>query len=235
MRIGLIGAGAIAQRHVDILAPHAGANVVALCDRDPERARRMAEHSGAHPYTEWEQMLAGERLDAVFVCTPPAAHAAPAVAALGQGLPVYVEKPLARTLVDGQAIVDAWRSSGTVCTVGYQWRSLDVVEELRARLRGARPGMLISRSIAATEAARGDLARAREAGSGSWFTDPRQSGGILFELGSHDIDLQVTIAGPAASVQAFAAGPTSTASRSMRSTWSPPTPPSIWRSIPSSG
>src|SRR5438067_12250927 len=115
MRIGLIGAGAIAQRHVDVLTTHPDADVVAVCDPDPERAARLAEHAGARAHTEWEGMLGGERLEAVFVCTPPTVHAAPAVAALAQGLPVYVEKPLARTLADGGAIVDAWRSSGTVC------------------------------------------------------------------------------------------------------------------------
>ena len=110
----------------------------------------------------------------------------PAVAALAAGLPVYLEKPLARSLADGRAIVSAWQKSGTVCAVGYQWRSLDVLAELQALLRVTAPGMLVSRSYGPTEHARRDLE-----GRAEWFADPRRSGGILFELASHDIDLQI--------------------------------------------
>jgi predicted dehydrogenase len=89
-----------------------------------------------------------------------------------------------------------------VCAVGYQWRSLDVVAAARAALAGAHPGLLVSRSFGPTEPARADLGAAA---AGSWFADPRQSGGILFELASHDIDLQLALAGRVDSVQAGAA------------------------------
>jgi predicted dehydrogenase len=149
-------------------------------------------------------MLAAERLDAVFVCTPPTSHAGPVVAALGQGLPVYVEKPLARTLPDGLEIVAAWEASAAVCAVGYQWRSLDILNDLRSHLRGMAPGMMVSRSMGPTEKARKDLDRAASSSDAPWFVDPERSGGILFELGSHDIDLQLALAGPVESVQASA-------------------------------
>ena len=101
-------------------------------------------------------MLETEHLDAVFVCTPPTLHVDPAVASLARGLAVYLEKPLARSLADGRRIVEAWEASAAVCAVGYQWRSLDVVSELREHLRGAAPGMLVSRSFGPTESGRGD-------------------------------------------------------------------------------
>ena len=63
------------------------------------------------------------------------------------------------------------------------------------------PGLLVSRSFGPTEPARADLGAAA---AGSWFADPRQSGGILFELASHDIDLQLALAGRVDSVQASA-------------------------------
>ena len=95
---------------------------------------------GATAYQELEAMLAAEALDGVFVCTPPAAHLAPAAAALERGIPVYLEKPLARAAADGEAIVSAWRASGVPCAVGYQWRSLDVLDRVRAELADASPG-----------------------------------------------------------------------------------------------
>ncbi|HZI35964.1 MAG TPA: Gfo/Idh/MocA family oxidoreductase [Gaiellales bacterium] len=190
MRIGLIGAGAIARRHVGVLSALDGVELAAVCDSDLARAESIA--AGAALYGSWQQLLE-HPLEAVFVCTPPAAHAEPAIAALRRGLAVYLEKPLARAAADGEAIVAAWHESGGVCAVGYQWRSLALLGRVRDGLAGAAPGMLISRSVGPTEPGR----------AASWFGDPAASGGILFELGSHDIDLQQALAGPAASVQAL--------------------------------
>jgi len=190
VRIGLIGAGAIARRHLGVLSALDGVELAAVCDSDLARAESVA--AGAAVYGSWQQLLE-HPLDAVFVCTPPAVHAQPAIAALRQGLAVYLEKPLARTADDGEAIVAAWRESGEACAVGYQWRSLALLGRVRDGLAGASPGMLISRSAGPTEPGR----------AASWFGDPAASGGILFELGSHDIDLQQALAGPAGSVQAL--------------------------------
>ena len=205
MRVGLIGAGAIALRHLEVLAPRDDTVVAAICDTDLARAREVAGRHGAEAYESWRAMLDDAPLDALFVCTPPLAHAEPVIAALERRLPVYVEKPLARTEEDGLAIVEAWQDSPAVCAVGYQWRSLDVVDRLRRALAGGPPGMLVSRSFGPTEGGRLDLASGAAGTRAAWFTDPARSGGILFELGSHDIDLQIAIAGPVRAVQAQAA------------------------------
>ena len=196
MRIGFVGAGAIARRHLSALAVHPEVNVAAVCDLNPAVAEETAAAGGAAAYTDPEAMLAGERLDAVFVCTPPGAHRAPAEAAFERGLPVYLEKPLARSEADGEAIVSAWRRCGVVCAVGYQWRSIDVLDRLRAGLGGAPPGLLVSRGLGPAERGR----------TSTWFEDARAGGGILFELASHDIDLQRAVAGPVAEVQAASSG-----------------------------
>jgi predicted dehydrogenase len=200
VRVAFVGAGAIARTHIGLLAGPDGHEVVAVCDPIIDRAQ--AASPGARPYAEWEPMLDAERPDAVFVCSPPGGHAAPLLGALARRIPAYVEKPLARTLADGLAMVAAWEAAGCVCAVGYQWRSLDVVAAARAALARAHPGLLVSRSFGPTEPARADLGAAA---AGSWFADPRQSGGILFELASHDIDLQLALAGRVDSVQAGAA------------------------------
>ncbi len=200
MRVAIVGAGAIARTHL----AHLGRlrhRVVAVCDPVAERAGALAEAAGAEAYADWRQMLDAARPDALFVCSPPPTHAPPARAALERGIPVYLEKPLARSLADGRDIVSAWEASGCVCAVGYQWRSLDVVAAARDALAGSPPGLLVSRSFGGTEPARADLG---PAAAGSWFSDPRQSGGILFELGSHDIDVQRALAGDVESVQAAA-------------------------------
>ncbi len=197
VRLGIVGAGAMARRHLTALAVRPEATVAAVCDADAGLAERMARGVGGTAYTEWEAMLDAEPLDGLFVCTPPAVHLGPAAAAFERGVPVYLEKPLARSVGDGEAIVAAWRASGALCAVGYQWRSIDVLDRLRAELGGAVPGLLVCRSLGPTERGR----------SGAWFGDAAASGGILFELGSHDIDLLRALAGPVAAVQgASAAG-----------------------------
>lgn len=197
LRVGFVGGGAIARRHLVALAEHPEASVAAVCDLDVIVAEETAAAAGGDAaYVEWEAMLDGERLDAVFVCTPPAAHLAPAAGAFARGIPVYLEKPLARTAADGGAIVEAWRESGAVCAVGYQWRSVDLLDRLHAELGDDPPGLLMSRGLGPAE--RGRTSR--------WFEDAGASGGILFELASHDVDLQRAVAGPVAEVQAASAG-----------------------------
>ena len=89
-----------------------------------------------------------------------------------------------------------------MCAVGYQWRSLDVVAAARDGAgRHRRPGCW---SAAASAAPSRPAATSARPPAGSWFSDPRQSGGILFELGSHDIDVQRALAGEVESVQATA-------------------------------
>ncbi|MDX6630136.1 MAG: scyllo-inositol 2-dehydrogenase [Gaiellales bacterium] len=199
LRVGFAGAGAIAEHHLGVLGGQSGVQVASVCDLDERRAADVAGRTSARPFTSWEAMLDAGALDALFVCTPPAHHAAPAIAALERGLPVYLEKPLARALVDGEAIASAWKRSGTVCAVGYQWRSLDVLDGLRSSLQGSQPGLLVSRSFGPTEGERRDLE-----GGAAWFAEPAASGGLLFEMASHDIDLQIALAGPVESLQATA-------------------------------
>jgi predicted dehydrogenase len=187
LRIGFAGAGAVARRHMALLGELEEVEVVAVRDEHDE-----------------DRLLEGETIDALFVCTPPGAHAEPTVAALRRGVPVYLEKPLARTAEDGERIVSAWKESGTVCAVGYQWRALDFLDEVRAGLEDRGVGLLVSRNVSAAEGGRVEQLRSAAPGRPPWFADQRVSGGILFELGSHDIDLQVALAGPVVSAQAAA-------------------------------
>jgi myo-inositol 2-dehydrogenase/D-chiro-inositol 1-dehydrogenase len=199
LRVGFVGFGAAAEHHARVLIGQPGVQIAAVCDLDAHRAAQVAAAIRARGFADWREMLDAGTLDALFVCTPPAQHAAPAIAALERGVPVYLEKPLARALADGEAITSAWSRSGAVCAVGYQWRSLDVLDDLRSLLGGRQPGLLVSRSFGPTEGERRDL----EQGT-AWFADPSASGGLLFELASHDIDLQIALAGPVQSVQATA-------------------------------
>lgn len=189
MRVGLIGAGLIASEHAATLRRLEDVELVAVCDLEPGRAKQLAE--GAATYTQWTELLSKERLDTVFVCTPPLTHRDVTVPALEQGIHVYLEKPIARGLRDAQAIVAAAGRSRSVCAVGYQWRGIDVLDDLRAALEGQELGLLVGINAGP--------ARIRP-----WFLDRSQGGGNLLERASHHIDLQRALGGEVVAVQAAA-------------------------------
>jgi myo-inositol 2-dehydrogenase / D-chiro-inositol 1-dehydrogenase len=164
-----------------------------VCDVAADRAQDAAAGTGAQVFTDWREMLEAAALDAVWVCTPPQAHLDPAVTCLDRGLPVYLEKPVARDLADAATIVAAAKRSGAVCAVGYQWRAVEVLDDLRAAMAGRPVGCLVAESVGGTE-------------SRPWFLDRAAGGGNLLERGSHHIDLARVLAGEVVSVQAAAAG-----------------------------
>ena len=189
--VGMVGAGWIAQQHRRVLDAIADAELAAVCDIDLDRAGVLAAGTGARTYSDWRDLLDREDLGALFVCTPPRSHRDPAVAALSHGLPVYLEKPIARTLEAAADIVATAEGTGTVCAVGYQWHALDLLGELPGLLAGQQVGLLVGTNIGPTQ-------------SRPWFTDMRAGGGNLLERGSHHMDLARVVAGEVAAVQAAA-------------------------------
>jgi len=189
LRAGIVGAGWIGRRHAETLAGRDDVVLAAVCDVDAGRAAQVAGAGGARVFSDWREMLEAGGLDALWVCTPPRAHAGPAVAALDGGLPVYLEKPVARSVDDAAQIVSAARRGRAVCAVGYQWRAVDVLADLRAALAGRTVGCLVGQSIGGTE-------------SRPWFLSQAAGGGNLLERGSHHIDLARTLAGEVVAVQA---------------------------------
>lgn len=191
IRVGVAGAGWIAKEHRRVLDSLAEAELAAVCDVDRDRAEALAAGTGARTYLDWRDLLDGEDLGALFVCTPPGSHRAPAVAALSEGLPVYLEKPIARTVEDAAEIVSAATRTGTVCAVGYQWHALDLLDDLPGLLAGQQVGLLVGTSIGPTQVR-------------PWFVQMRAGGGNLLERGSHHLDLARAVAGEVVSVQAAA-------------------------------
>jgi len=189
LRVGIVGTGWIATDHIFLLGK-LGHEVVAVCDLDRERAERAAP-DGAAVYVHWHELLEGESLDALWVATPPLHHREPTIAALTRGIPVFLEKPVGRTMEDAAAIVETSERTGVVCAVGYQWHATEALEALHAELAGQRLALLLGVSIGPTAAR-------------PWFLDRAGGGGNILERGSHQLDLQRAIAGEVARVQAIA-------------------------------
>jgi predicted dehydrogenase len=135
-------------------------------------------------------MLDRERLDALYICTPPFAHGAPELAAAGHRLPFFVEKPLATNLATAVEIARAVEAQSLVTAVGYHWRYLDTVAEVRERLDRNPPRLLIGYWLDATPPP-------------SWWVMEEQSGGQMVEQTTHIFDLARLLAGEVAEVCAI--------------------------------
>jgi predicted dehydrogenase len=194
VRVGMVGAGWIAGLHAAALDAMPLVRLVAMTDADPARAAALARPRGARVYPDWQGMLDGERLDAIWICTPPLAHREPALAALAADVHVYLEKPIARTAADALAIVDAAAASDAVCAVGYQWHASELLERAREVTAGQSLALTIGRNYGPVPAR-------------PWFLRRAEGGGQLLERGSHHVDLQRALVGEVRAVSAVAASP----------------------------
>lgn len=107
LKTGIIGCGKVGDFHAKAYANLPGSQFVAVCDADRQRAEAFAARYGVNAYTDVTAMCQAEGLDVVSVCTPHPLHANPAVAAANCGCNVLVEKPLASSLADCDAIIEA--------------------------------------------------------------------------------------------------------------------------------
>ena len=123
--IAILGAGAIADVHVQAcLASPDLCEVLAVCDRFPEKARQLvsAHRLNADTPEDVRQVLLREDIDAVSICLPPSEHAWTAVAALNAGKHVLCEKPMAGSLEECDAMIGAARENGRLLGVVAQNR-----------------------------------------------------------------------------------------------------------------
>jgi predicted dehydrogenase len=135
-------------------------------------------------HSEPAALLADPEVDVVAVCTPPAAHAELALAALDAGKHVLVEKPLTVSIEDGERLAERAAAGPGLATVGlvYRWHRLN--RAARDLVRAGRLGAVSALSTVATS----DTAVA-PARTAPWRMDPDRGGGPLFELATHQVDL----------------------------------------------
>jgi predicted dehydrogenase len=123
IRLAVIGAGIMGQKHARIYSEMDGAELTTIVDMDENRAKSLAESCGAkNVYRDFHQALDAEQLDAVHVATPDFLHKEPVIAALRSGRHVLVEKPLAVTVADAEEIVRVSEETGCHVMVNYTHR-----------------------------------------------------------------------------------------------------------------
>ena len=181
LRIALLGTGWIMDFHARAVLEHPGAELVAAANwREPSLRRLAGRYGIARTTTDWRALAADPGVDAAVVGTPNAFHAPQAVAFLEAGKHVLVEKPMARTVAEADAMVAAARRSGAFLMVAHCWRFHPDVRALRSRVEAGELGEIVK--------TRGYGGHAGWGPSG-WFTDPELAGGgALVDMGVHAID-----------------------------------------------
>jgi predicted dehydrogenase len=123
VKVAVVGVGRMGQHHARVLKGLAGAELVAVCDVRPEYAAKIAAQHGCRGFASVEEMLAaGLGVRAATIAVPTVGHLAVAQVLLPAGVDVLIEKPLAPSVADGQAIVALARAHGRLVQVGHTER-----------------------------------------------------------------------------------------------------------------
>ncbi len=179
LRIGLAGLGSMGRNHLRVIATRPNARLVAVADPFADALASASSQTGAAHFSEPLAMIGEAELDAVVIAAPTMAHLPLALAAIGRGIAVLVEKPLAPTVDEALEIVAASRATGVPVQVGHVERFNPAVREL-GRLLGE--GWL-STVYAITSRRAGPFpARIRDVG-------------VTVDLATHDVDICSWIAG----------------------------------------
>ncbi|MFK4547532.1 putative dehydrogenase [Streptomyces tendae] len=204
MRIGLLGTGPWADMaHAPALAAHEDLDFVGVWGRRPDAAEELAERHGTRAYDDVDALLAD--VEAVAVALPPAAQAELAVRAARAGCQLLLDKPLAATVAQGRAVVEAVRAAGVASVVFFTTRFQPETEAWISR-----------------QAAGGGWFTARAQWLGALFGDGdgdgdgdspfaaspwRREKGALWDVGPHALSVLLPVLGDARRVTAAAPGP----------------------------
>jgi predicted dehydrogenase len=136
LRIAVIGVGYLGRHHARILSDLPGVELVAVVDTNRARAEEIAEARKTRPLVDYREVVG--QVDAVTIAVPTERHLEIAVPLLTAGLPVLVEKPMARSLAEADAMIAAAREAGVVLGVGHTERFNPAVAEARPLLADPR-------------------------------------------------------------------------------------------------
>jgi predicted dehydrogenase len=188
LKLGVLGVGAIAQlAHLPVLAKMRGVEVVALCDSDGPKARSLADRFQVRDvYTDIDDLLEFDELDAVVIATPNHLHEPQTMRALAAGVHVFCERPLALGARGVERILAAATRAERKVVVANNHRFRSDVQTLQRFLSGGELGRLLGIRAGAYQVSRP---------SEGWRSRrPEAGGGVFFEHGIPLLDLALWLA-----------------------------------------
>lgn len=181
--IGVVGVGALGRHHARHLAQLAEARLVGVFDTDTARARAVADELGTTAFPDFDTLL--EQVEAVTVAVPTPAHHAVGARALGCGVPVLMEKPLAATVAEADQLIAAATRGGLQLQVGHIERYNRALRAAEAYLDG--PRYIESQRLAPFQPRGTDVA-------------------VVLDLMIHDLDLVLHLTGGSEATEVRASG-----------------------------
>ena len=197
IRVGIIGTGGISRCHMHgYRALPDDCEVVAACDINEPKLKAYGEEFGITAlYTDYNEMLAAEGLDAVSVTTWNSAHCAASIAALNAGVNVICEKPMAMNAAEAIKMESAAKKNGKLLQIGFVRRFGTDAEAALDFVGSGAAGDIYFANVSYLR---------RNGCPGGWFGDVRYSGGgPLIDLGVHVMDLARYLAGRPKPVAAY--------------------------------
>ena len=186
MRYALIGCGRISPNHIEA-ARNNNLNFVAMCDIVSKVMQEKSERFGlqtVRKYTDYKELLEKEKPELVAIATESGKHAAIALDCIAIGCHVIIEKPIALSIADANAIIEAGKKAGVIVCANHQNRFNKSVQYIRKALEDGRFGRL-SHGAAHVRWNRGKGYYDQAPWRGTWAQD----GGCLMNQCIHNIDL----------------------------------------------
>ena len=190
MKIGIVGGGMISGHHLTAATRYPGAEVVGIVDRDIGRARAQAAHFAVPNTFDNLAALLALKPDVVHVLTPPASHSAVAIEALERGAHVLVEKPMAATEAECEAMSAAAARAGRQICVGHCWVYTPAMTRALELIASGGVGDVVQ----ATASFNYDVRRNPHFGLAHWST--QLPGGLAEDLAVHPLSLLIRLLGP---------------------------------------
>ncbi|MBC7242474.1 MAG: Gfo/Idh/MocA family oxidoreductase [Anaerolineae bacterium] len=178
LRAAVIGVGSMGRNHARVYAEMEDVQLIAVADVDQAAAVRVANIYGVRAYADYRMMLEAEPLDLVTIAVPTRLHREVAEEAAAHGVHLFVEKPLAGSVEDARAIIDAARAAGVKLGVGHIERFNPAILQLKVELDAGRLGRMFQ-------------LHARRVGP---FPPRVEDVGVVFDLATHELNIMEYLA-----------------------------------------
>lgn len=142
VNVAVIGCGGIASVHAERLKKIEGVNLKAFFDIDEKRAKKFSERFGGKYYNDVDTLVKNERIDAIYVTTPPFARGEE-ITVIEKGIATFFEKPVAINLSKAEEILNAIKKKSIINSVGYMWRYLDISSMAKETIERNGPTTLV--------------------------------------------------------------------------------------------
>lgn len=199
LRFGLIGCGRVAPRHAESIVASPFATLVAVADVRASRAGRFATQYHAEAYNDYRRVIERPDIDVVNICTPSGLHAGMAIEAMRAGKHVIVEKPMALSLADANAMIRIAEETGRKLCVVLQNRYNPPMQDLKRVVDSGRLGRLLLGNATVR------WYRTQEYYEDDWHGTWAMDGGALMNQSIHHIDALQWLMGAPQSVFAYTA------------------------------